>query len=61
VRCTRAEAWIFGFYVVKYDTEKDPVKKPLLGVRHCPNEAVVSVERDGFTFHWCEEHGGERP
>ena len=62
MRCTRAEAWLFGYYVVKYDTEDEPVKKPLLGVRKCPEESVVTFEREGLTYHWCEAHAkGRKP
>jgi hypothetical protein len=56
MRCTRVERWIFGYYMVKYSNEPDPIKKPLLGMRHCPEEAVVTVHHQGFTFHWCAEH-----
>lgn len=37
-RCTRVERWIFGYYTVKYSDSPDPVRKPLLGMRHCPNK-----------------------
>ena len=58
MRCTRVERWIFGSYTVKYKNGKDveKVKKPLLGMRHCPNEATVTVEHGELTFHWCDEH-----
>ena len=53
------ERWIFGYYTVKYAQEHDPVKKPLLGMKWCSEEATVSVEHEGLAFHWCEKHAKE--
>lgn len=59
VRCTRVERWIYGYYSVRYSDERDPVKKPLLGMRHCDKPSVITVEHKGLTFHWCAEHAKE--
>ncbi len=59
MRCVRVEMWLYGSYVVKYDNEKDPVRKPLMGMRHCPHEATTTVVRDGFIFYWCAGHASE--
>ena len=56
IRCNRVEAWVYGFVLVKFDTEHDPSKKALLSYRHCPGEATVSVTHDGMEFHWCAHH-----
>jgi hypothetical protein len=49
--------WVYGFHWVKFDTEKEPVKKALLCVRACPDEAAVAaVNSYGDVFHWCADH-----
>ncbi len=53
-QCTRVELWVTGFHWVKFDTEREPVKKAILGNRRCSEPATVeAVSPEGFRFHWC--------
>jgi hypothetical protein len=55
-RCGRVDLWVHGHYTVKFESEKEPVKKALLGPRQCPDDAVVFVPWDGCVFQWCAAH-----
>ena len=48
-----------GHYLIQYPEDKTPTKKPILGSRHCPDEAEHTVEHDGFTFYWCAKHAAD--
>lgn len=58
-RCGRVDLWVFGHYMVKFDTEKEPVKKALLGCRRCPNDSAIEIPHDGCIFQWCLEHAAD--
>lgn len=59
--CCIVEAWITGHFMVKFDTEREPVQKALLGRRHCPETArVAAVTSEGFVLLLCPSHA-ERP
>jgi hypothetical protein len=57
MQCNRVEMWVYGFTWVKFDTEKEPVRKPFLFFRRCPEEAAWhATNEDGFQFYWCAVH-----
>lgn len=56
MRCSRVEPWITGWSWIQFADVPEPVKRPHLSYRHCPSMAVVDVEHEGLTFHWCAEH-----
>ena len=60
MKCSVVELWVTGFHWVKFDTEKEPVRKPMLSCRGCPEEATHElVSPEGFRFHWCGAHAFE--
>lgn len=59
-QCTMVESWVCGFVLVKFDTERELVRKAVLGMRRCPDEATaVLTNDDGHQFHWCAHHAAE--
>ena len=46
----------YGFTVVKFAGEPEPLKCPLLGYRHCTEDGVTTIAHAGMTFHWCAPH-----
>ena len=56
MRCTTVEMWVYGIWTVKFIDIKEPIKRPLLGYRHCPNNAVVDEMCEGYVVYHCETH-----
>lgn len=56
MRCTRVEPWVYGFVWVKFDTEREPVRCPLICYQTCTEDAVVDEDMYGFTVHHCAKH-----
>lgn len=57
MRCGLVEAWVYGHMVIKFADTPEPVKKPMICYRHCPEEATIVMRNpDGLTFHWCTHH-----
>ena len=56
MRCTTVEMWIYGTWIVRFVGDKEDTKRPLLGCRHCPNEAIVDEMCEGYVVHHCDTH-----